>query len=367
MRISNVEAMQLRPQGAIDTAVADGSQDGILVRVHTGEGIIGLGEIDSSPSIVKATIDAPRSHKVCSGLGTLLARENPLDIGRLWQKMYQGSLYFGRRGAAIHAISGVEIALWDIAGKAAGKLVHALLGGAWRDRVKAYASTLMSETPDEAARVVEDHLDAGFRGVKLGWGPLGRSADLDVALVAAARKAGGERLDLIIDIGKGWRSARERIDRIRRIEEYRPYWIEEPFCPDDYAKYAALAAAVSTPIAAGDEETTLADFERLVEKGNVAILQPDVTSAGGISECLGIAEFAGRQGQRRVPHGWSTDHQGGDAACSRCHGGGRVHGVLCPDDGPEPAPRGRTLPRDRRRRRYPLRCGPRHRAGKRSA
>jgi L-rhamnonate dehydratase len=251
MRISKVEAMQLRRQGAIDTAVAHGSQDRILVRVHTDEGII----------------DAPPSHKVRSGLGTFLVRENPLDIGRLWQKMYQGSLYLGRRGAAIHAISGVEIALWDIAGKAAGKLVHALLGGAWRDRVKAYASTLMSETPDEAARVVEDQLDAGFRGEKLGWGPLGRSADLDVARVAAARKAGGERLDLIIGIGKGWRSERERIDRIRRIEEYRPYWIEESFCPDDYAKYAALAATVSTPIAAGEEETTLADFERLVEKG----------------------------------------------------------------------------------------------------
>jgi L-rhamnonate dehydratase len=212
MRISKVEAMQLRRQGAIDTAVAHGSQDRILVRVHTDEGII----------------DAPPSHKVRSGLGTFLVRENPLDIGRLWQKMYQGSLYLGRRGAAIHAISGVEIALWDIAGKAAGKLV---------------------------------------RGEKLGWGPLGRSADLDVARVAAARKAGGERLDLIIGIGKGWRSERERIDRIRRIEEYRPYWIEESFCPDDYAKYAALAATVSTPIAAGEEETTLADFERLVEKG----------------------------------------------------------------------------------------------------
>ena len=306
MRITKVEAILLRPRGAIDTSIGDGSQDGVLVRVHTDEGITGLGEIDSSPWVAKAIIEAPASHKLCNGLASLLVGENPLEIGRLWQKMYKGSLYFGRRGAAIHAISGVEIALWDIAGKAAGKPIHALLGGARRDRIKAYASTLMPDTPAEAARTVEAQIRAGFKAVKLGWGPLGRSAELDVALVAAARKAGGEALDLMIDIGKGWTSARDGIDRARRMEEYRPYWIEEPFWPDDYAKYAALAAAVATPIAGGEEEATLADFERLVETGHVEILQPDVTRAGGISECLRVADYARRRGRRCVLHAWST-------------------------------------------------------------
>jgi L-rhamnonate dehydratase len=306
MRITKVEAILLRPRGAIDTSIGDGSQDGVLVRVHTDEGITGLGEIDSSPWVAKAIIEAPASHKLCNGLASLLVGENPLEIGRLWQKMYKGSLYFGRRGAAIHAISGVEIALWDIAGKAAGKPIHALLGGARRDRIKAYASTLMPDTPAEAARTIEAQMKAGFKAVKLGWGPLGRSAELDVALLAAARKAGGEALDLMIDIGKGWTSARDGIERARRMEEYRPYWIEEPFWPDDYAKYAALAAAVATPIAGGEEEATLADFERLVETGHVEILQPDVTRAGGISECLRVADYARRRGRRCVLHAWST-------------------------------------------------------------
>ena len=305
MRITKVEAILLRPK-AIDTSIGDGSQDGVLVRVHTDEGITGLGEIDSSPSVAKAIIDAPPSHKICSGLAALLVGENPLEIGRLWQKMYKGSLYFGRRGAAIHAISGVEIALWDIAGKAAGKPIHALLGGARRQRIKAYASTLMPDTPAEAARVVETQLRSGFSAVKLGWGPLGRSAELDVALVAAARKAGGADFDLMLDVGKGWQTAREGIDRARRMEEHRLFWIEEPFWPDDYAKYAALAAAVPTPIAGGEEETTLADFERLAEKGNVEVLQPDVTRAGGIGECLRIADYARRNGRRCVLHAWST-------------------------------------------------------------
>ncbi|HEY8016196.1 MAG TPA: mandelate racemase/muconate lactonizing enzyme family protein [Dongiaceae bacterium] len=306
MRITKLEAILLRPRGTIDIAIADGSQDGLLVRVHTDDGIIGLGEVDSSPAIAKAIIEAPSSHKLCNGLAALLIGENPLEIGRLWQKMYKGSLYYGRRGAAIHAISGVEIALWDIAGKAAGKPIHALLGGARRDKVKAYASTLMPDKPKDAARAVETQMKAGFKAVKLGWGPLGQSAELDVALVAAARKAGGDDLDLMIDVGKGWQSARDGIDRARRMEEYNPFWIEEPFWPDDYAKYAALAAAVSTPIAGGEEETTLADFERLVEKGNVEILQPDVTRAGGISECLRVADYARRQGKRCVLHAWST-------------------------------------------------------------
>ncbi len=306
MRITKVEAILLRPKGGIDTSIGDGSQDGVLVRVHTDEGITGLGEIDSSPSVAKAIIDAPPSHKICSGLAALLVGENPLEIGRLWQKMYRGSLYFGRRGAAIHAISGVEIALWDIAGKAAGKPVHALLGGARRKSIKAYASTLMPDTPDEAARVVEAQLRAGFKAVKLGWGPLGKSAALDVALVAAARKAGGPDFDLMLDVGKGWTSAREGIDRARRMQEHNLYWIEEPFWPDDYDKYAALAAAVPTPIAGGEEETTLADFERLAEKGHVEVLQPDVTRAGGISECLRVADYARRKGRRCVLHAWST-------------------------------------------------------------
>jgi L-alanine-DL-glutamate epimerase-like enolase superfamily enzyme len=110
----------------------------------------------------------------------------------------------------------------------------------------------------------------------------------------------------MIDIGKGWESVREGIDRAKRMEEHRLAWIEEPFWPDDYDKYARLAAAVDIPIAGGEEETTLADFERLVERGGVEIVQPDVTRAGGLSECLRIADYAHRRGRRCVLHAWST-------------------------------------------------------------
>lgn len=306
MKITKVEAIIVRAPSAINAAIADGSQDGLIVRIHTDAGIVGIGEVDSSPSVAKAIIDAPPSHKIASGIGSLLVGESPFEVGRLWKKMYEGTVYFGRRGAALHAISGTEIALWDIVGKALGKPIHTLVGGARRKKVKAYASTLMPNTPAETAKTVAAQRKAGFNAVKLGWGPLGQDAELDVALVKAAREAGGDDFDLMIDVGFGFPSARAAIERVRRMEQYRPFWIEEPFPPDEYGKYAALAAAVDTPIAGGEEETTLADFERLVTEGGVEIVQPDVTRAGGIVECLKIADYAKRKGKRCVLHAWST-------------------------------------------------------------
>jgi L-alanine-DL-glutamate epimerase-like enolase superfamily enzyme len=306
MQIVDVEAVLLRQPSEIDATAADGSQDALIVRIHTDEGITGIGEIDSMPVVAKAAIDAPRAHRIANGLASLLIGEDPAEIGRLWQRMYEGSMYFGRRGAVLHALSGLDIALWDIAGKVADKPIHALLGGARRDRVKAYASTLMPETPDEVARVVDAQLADGFHAVKLGYGPLGRDADLDVALVRSARAAGGDDFDLMVDIGLTWPSARAGIERARRMAEYRPTWIEEPFLPDDHEKYAALARATDIPLAAGEQESTLPDFERIVDRCGIEVVQPDVTRAGGITETLRIADMVRRRGRRCVLHAWST-------------------------------------------------------------
>jgi len=196
MRITRVEAILLRPKGAIDTSIGDGSQDGLVVRVHTDEGLVGLGEVDSLPSVAKAIIDAPPSHKIASGLAALLVGENPLEIGRLWQKMYRGSLYFGRRGATIHAISGVEIALWDIAGKAANLPLHRLLGGAARPTLKAYASLLRYGDPAIVARNAARAVERGYRLVKL--------HEIDVPQVKAARDAIGPDVGLMVDVNCPW-------------------------------------------------------------------------------------------------------------------------------------------------------------------
>src|SRR5262245_31332439 len=153
MRITDVEAIVLR-QPSVNEGIADGSQDDLVVRVFTDSGIVGIGEVDSAPEVVRAVIDAPASHAIASGLRHVLIGEDPLDVEALWHRMYRASIYYGRRGVALHALSGIDIALWDIKGKALGKPVHELLGGSKRTRVRAYASTLMPETEGETARHV---------------------------------------------------------------------------------------------------------------------------------------------------------------------------------------------------------------------
>jgi L-rhamnonate dehydratase len=305
VKITAVDALLLR-QPELRPEIADGSQDALVVRVHTDEGIVGLGEIDSSPYVAKAVIDAPPSSKISSGLRSVLIGQDPFQIDYLWQLMYRASIYYGRSGAAMHAISGIDIALWDIVGKATGQPVHKLLGGGYRDRVKVYASTLMPNTVDDVRRVVTECVSAGFRAIKLGWGPLGQDPDLDVALVAALREAAGQDIDIMVDMGLGWSDANTAIETARRMEEYRPYWIEEPFPPDDLASYAKLADALGTRVAAGEEESTVRGFQALIEEGHVDVIQPDTTRAGGLTGCMRIACLARSAGVTLVPHAWST-------------------------------------------------------------
>lgn len=305
LQITDVQAIILR-QPSVDVSKADGSQDALLIRIETDAGITGIGEVDSLPSIIKAIVDAPPSHANAMGLRSILLGENPLEIDRLWQKMYRGSIYYGRQSAAIHAMSGIDIALWDIKGKVLGLPVHQLLGGPHRQAIRAYASTLMPETPAETSRVVADLVERGFTAIKLGWGPFGRDADLDVALVAAAREGAGDGVDLMFDIGMGWPTANHAIRQVRRFEPYNPYWVEEPLWPDEVAAYRKLADTVETRIACGEEDTTHWGFARLMEDARVDVVQPDVTRAGGISEMVKIAHQADLRGVEMVPHSWST-------------------------------------------------------------
>src|SRR5262249_14747647 len=145
MNITDVEAIWLQLPDINDRC--DGTQDTLVVRVHTDAGIVGIGEVDSSPMVAKAIIDAPMSHAIARGLRLCVLGEDPLEIARLWDRMYQGSIFYGRGGAVQQAISGIDMALWDIAGKALGQPVYRLLGGGFRTRLRAYASILFQDTP----------------------------------------------------------------------------------------------------------------------------------------------------------------------------------------------------------------------------
>lgn len=304
MKITEVEAIPLRLPEIDDTRV-DGTQDALIIRVHTDEGLVGLGEVDSSPTVAKAIVDAPPSHAIARGLRSIVLGQNPLDAQMLWRRMVEGTIYFGRAGAAMQAIAGVDMALWDIVGQATGQPLHRFLGGSYRDSVRVYASAIMPTTPEEAGELVARHAAEGYTAIKLGWGPLGRVSErLDVALVRAAREAAGPR-DLMIDIGLVWDAA-QAIKMARRFAEYDLFWLEEPLPPDDLNGYARLAGAVETRIAAGEQESTYQGFVALAEQGGVSVLQPDLARAGGLTPAIRIAQFAHDHNILCVPHAFST-------------------------------------------------------------
>ena len=307
MKITEVEAIVLR-QPALNEGIADGSQDDLVVRVFTDAGIVGIGEVDSAPEVVKAVIEAPASHAIASGLRHVLIGQDPLDVEGLWQKMYRASIYYGRRGVALHALSGIDLALWDIKGKVLGKPVSALIGTPQRTRVRAYASTLMPETEAETSRNVSGLIEQyGFSAVKLGWGPLGQDPEHDVRLARAARRAAGDQVDVLIDAGLGYGADAETAIRVaREFEQLGIFWLEEPFLPDELDAYARLADTVDIRVAAGEEDTTVWGFRELIERGHVDVVQPDVTRCGGITELLCIARYAQEQGKMCVPHAWKS-------------------------------------------------------------
>ena len=306
MKITAVEVIPLRiPQHNI--SIADGIQDDVLVRVHTDEGISGIGEADSSPMVVKAVVEAWPSWPRCRGLRDILIGQDPFNVEMLWEQMQTGTLWLGRNGVAQQAIAAVDIALWDILGKATGKPVHALLGAAYRDRVSVYASTLFTEDPAEMTEVGQRYVSQGFSAVKFGWGPMGRSFAGDVKLVETARRSVGENVDLLVDAGCAFK-ARDAIQRARAFVPYRPFWFEEALEGDDLDGYRQLsrAAGGDMRIATGEQDCTLNAFEALITHGEVDVIQPDVSRAAGFTECRRIMQMAHRHHRLCVFHAWKS-------------------------------------------------------------
>src|SRR5882724_13180647 len=189
MKITRIEAIHLRLPDVNERC--DGSQETLVVKVHTDEGIVGVGEVDSSALVAKAIIEAPLSHKICRGLADCVLGQDPFEIDRLIHRMYEGTIYFGRQGAVIQAMSGVEIALWDIMGKAVKRPVYQLLGGGFRKTFRAYASILFGDTPAETEKIGRQLVYQGYQAVKFGWGPMGQSEASDIAHLKAARQGLG--------------------------------------------------------------------------------------------------------------------------------------------------------------------------------
>ena len=271
-------------------------RDHAITYVRTADGLEGVGYslgYEGAPLIAEA---------VESLLKPLLLGEDPRDTERLWHEMYDGTVQIGRNGVVLRAISTVDIALWDLKGKAAGEPLHKLLGG-HAERVPSYASGgyYRDEKGHEALRgEMRRYLEEGHDAVKMKVGRLSAAEEAD--RVAAVRDEIGDDRTLLLDANGVWSSTTEAVRNCRAFEPYDPYFIEEPVMIDRVETMAEVNDALDYPVATGELEGTRHDFARLADTGAATILQPDVTVCGGITEWLKIANHASTYDIPIAPH-----------------------------------------------------------------
>ena len=318
MKITRIEChVVVVPE--VDPDACSSAQDDIVVLVHTDEGITGIGEVDTNPWVAKAMIEASGTHCMGLGLTEMLLGEDPRSPEALWDKMYVGSAMTGRRGLGICAIGALDMALWDIRGKAAGKPCWQLLGGAQQEVLTPYASLLPTGRTLEAyqeslvAKVIQAK-EAGFRAAKLEVcvnGPyshnrIQESDEAVVETVAACREAVGPEMTLMVDVAYAWHSAEQALEVIKRLEPFDLFFLETPICIDDLDGHAFLADHSPIRIAAGEWQNTRFEFMDLFDRGRIDVGQPDVGRVGGLTEARRVADLAAERGKLIVPHCWKT-------------------------------------------------------------
>jgi L-alanine-DL-glutamate epimerase-like enolase superfamily enzyme len=304
MRIREIRCLGLRgatPEGGWTEEIRPEHCVHTLLAVLTDEGLTGLGSSFTNDGLVRAALGV---------LEPLYRGENALEPERVSEKLHQNTFWLGRGGSITHAISGIDIAMWDILGQATGQPVGRLLGGRYRDRVRPYASLLMRE-PEILAENLLAVRSQGFRAFKIGWGPFGRRSDaLDERIVRVARDAVGPEALLMVDAGASdafWpRDYKWAARTARMLAGYDVYWFEEPLLPDNLHDYVRLRESSPVPIAGGEVLTRRQSFAPWLENRAFDIVQPDVTKVGGISEERRIAWMAEENGVRFIPHGWNT-------------------------------------------------------------
>ena len=278
-----------------------GARDYVLAWIDTDEGVTGVGYTYAGTlggRIVQACID--------DALAGLLVGDDPFAVERHWARMFQETLLIGRRGAMIRAISCVDIALWDLVGKALGQPLYRIIGG-FRDEVPAYASGGYYREGDPLAYVeveLSRYKDLGFRDFKIKVG--GAPFEVDVERVRVARETIGPRARLGLDANNAWATPTEAIRFVRAVEQYEPWWIEEPLRPDDVAGHAEIARVLDIPVATGEIHATRWDFRELIAQRAADILQPDACVLGGVSEWLKVAHTAATFDLPVAPH-WNAD------------------------------------------------------------
>lgn len=318
LRITEVDVhVLLAPD--YDESFTSSAQDSVVVVIHTDGGVSGVGETDANPWIVKSCITAPGTHTMGLCLRDMLIGADPFEVGALWKRIYTGTAMNGRRGMMVHAMGAVDMALWDLCGKALGLPVHALLGGTPRERITPYASLLPGGEGFEGYRdaLVEAALRAkalGFRAMKAevlmngpyAHGGLHESWDRHTEVVAAVRAAIGHDVALMVDVGYLWDNAGDCLSVIRDWAGFDLFFLETPVWSDNLADLARVSAEAPMPIAAGEWLATRWEFEEAFDRGGIQVGQPDVGRVGGLGEARIVCDMAAERGRIIVPHCWKT-------------------------------------------------------------
>ena len=275
-----------------------------LVRVRSTDGQEGLGycyAVNSAGRLLSVAVTdllAPR----------LIGQES-LRVEGLWNELYQEALLLGRAGGVMRALSAIDTALWDLNARSAGVPLYQYLGATVKDRVPAYASGgyyQPGKTPDKLAAEMAQHVKEGFRAVKMKVGL--ESVAGERKRIAAVRGAIGDDVRLMLDANNAWRDLPTALEYMRAFEPYHPFWIEEPFSPDDIDNHVRLARATPVTVATGEVEAGRWRFKDLIASGATTILQTDATVCGGITEWRRIAATADSHGITVAPHAWHDVH-----------------------------------------------------------
>jgi len=309
MKITDIEAIHLRVEDP-NIGLFDGSYDDCVVRISTDEGISGIGEVESLAPAIQAIIHSRPAHNHARGLKELLLGRDPTQPQELWQLMYEATDYIGRRGLVMHAMGGIDIALWDIKGQAENKSICELLGGRRRDRLEAYGTIYpMARTETGVEQQVEDALTRlRLRNIKFAADPWWMN-DLDLTgrLLQAARRVLGPDRGMIVDAALSYKTAEEGLRLWPVLRDAGILFLEAPLPLDDWEGHARMAAA-DIPLGVGDLGLThVSEFIEAMDRGHASICQPDITQVGGFTGILQVAAAARKRNKRVITHGYKTN------------------------------------------------------------
>jgi len=312
--IINVEALVISVP-AQGNAFAQGSEETLLVRITDENGLVGIGECVATPHVIKEMVNTRTIHFWSQGIKDILLGADPIETVALYDRIYHGSFYHGRRGILIHALSAIDIALHDLAGKQINQPVYKLLGGARCEKIRPYATIYpgdiydgpLSTVVSELNKQVEIAIDQGLRAVKV---PVLFGEHLNdkklIPFVKECRHMVGDNIDLMLDFGYRWRDWQDAAWLLKRLDDYDIYFAEAPLAHDNLRGHAKLVEV--SPIRVGGAEFATTRWECLewLEKGDVSLLQPGVSRAGGFVELMRIAEICELYGASLIPHSYAT-------------------------------------------------------------